>query len=595
MNERIGVYICHCGGNISDVVDVKKVVEAAKKEKGVVVAKDYMFMCSDAGQKMIEEDIKNHNLDGVVVAACSPKLHEVTFRNVVTKAGLNPYVFFHANIREHGSWPHSDDPAEATSKAIRHVKGAIAYIRNAKPLEKIVVSASPSVLIVGGGIAGIRAAIDASRAGMNVYLVEKEPFLGGRTTQLGAVYPYGRSGEEVVKGLVDELRKRDNVVIFTNAEVESINGYVGNFDVSIKVRPRYVREKPKDLRKLIDVCPVEVPDEFNYGLVKRKAIYLPYDGAYPDIPVIDMQACTKCGECAKLCKECIDLEQKEETIRVKVGAIIVATGFAPYEPKDGEFGYLKFRNVLTLPQLVRLLEISRDGKLEFGGKEVKSMAFIYCVGSRQRGGNEYCSRYCCNAAIYTSLTLLDRYREVRLYHLYRDIRTYGKYERYYEEACKKGVVFVKFNEEEPPVVKEGEDSLIVEVKDLLTGGENLEIPVDLVVLVTGMVPRKNDALNSLLKVPFSKDGFYQEVHPKLRPVETALAGIFISGTCQGPKDIKETLFSASASVCKAVCLLIRKRIELEPFVAHVDPDKCDLNMLCMKAVSYTHLTLPTKA
>lgn len=586
--RRIGVYICWCGGNISDVVDVKKVVESVKDEPGVVVAKDFMFMCSDAGQKMIEDDIKEHELNAIVVASCSPKLHEITFRNVLKRAGVNPYMYYHANIREHASWAHSDDPEEATRKAIRHVRAAIAYVRRAQPLEKIKVSSQPSALIIGGGISGLRAALDLSRMGINVFIVEKQPYLGGRVAQLGEVYPYGRKGYEIISDLIAEVKKRENIVVYTNAEVEEIKGFVGNFDVTISVKPRYFKGSQDGIEEAVKVCPVEVPDEFNFGLTKRKAIILPpYPGAYPETPAIDMENCTRCGECSKHC-EGIDLNQEEQRIGLKVGSIIVTTGFDPYEPKEGEYGYKKFSNVVTLPQFIRYLQLSSGkDKLVFNGKEVGSIAFIYCVGSRQRGGdeekvNEYCSRYCCNAVMYITLTLLDKYRDLRVYHLCRDVRTYGKNELMYEEASKRDVKFIKYDENDPPkVVAEG-DGVLVKTKDLLTEGIELEIPVDLVVLVTGMIPRNNEKLNAILKLPIGRDGFYQEVHPKLRPVETTLDGILIAGTCQGPKDIKETLLSTSAAAAKAAGLLMKGYLELEPFVAFVDTDKCNA---CEKCVS----------
>ena len=591
--KRIGVYICWCGGNISDVVDVKKVVEVVKDEPGVVVARDFMFMCSDAGQKMIEDDIKKYNLDAVVVASCSPKLHEITFRNVLVRAGKNPYMYYHANIREHVSWAHSDNPAEATRKAIRHVRAAIAYVRHAQPLEKIRVSCEPAALVIGGGIAGLRAALDLSRMGVNVFIVEKQPYLGGRVAQLSKIYPYGRKGYEVVSKLINEIKSRDNIVVYTNAEIEEVKGFIGNFEVTIRVKPRYVRGECPGIEEAVKACPIEVPDEFNYGLTKRKAIILPpYPGAYPDIPVIDIKNCTKCGRCLKYC-ETIDFDQEDQIIRLKVGALVVATGFDPYEPRENEYGYKKFSNVITLPQFMRLLELkSSSEKLTYNGKEVKSIAFIYCVGSRQvKTGeekvNEYCSRYCCNAAMYTSLNLLDESSDLKIYHIFRDIRTYGRNELMYEEACRKGVIFVKYSVNDPPkVMSNGEDKLIVKVKDLLTEGEELEIPVDLVVLVVGMTPRNNDKLNSILKLPIGRDGFYQEVHPKLRPVETTLDGILLAGTCQGPKDVRETMVSASAAAAKAASLLVKGYIELEPFVAFVNPKRCELSKRCIEECPY---------
>ena len=587
MAKRIGVYVCHCGGNISDVVDVEKVVEVIKNYPGVVVAKHFMFMCSDAGQKMIEEDIKKYNLDGVVVASCSPKLHEMTFRNCVARAGLNPYLFYHVNIREDVSWAHSDNPEEATKKAIRHVKAGIEYVRRAKPLEKIKVKTTPSVLIIGGGIAGIRAALDLSRMGVNVFLVEKSPFLGGRVAQIWKAFPSGESGKDIVRRLIEELKKRDNIVVYTNAEVESFSGFLGNFTVKIKVNPRYIVKKHPKIAEAIEKCPIEVPNEFDYGLTKRKAIYIPYEGAYPDLPVIDMEHCNKCGECVKILGDAVDFNQQPQTITLNVGAVIVATGFDTYEPKEREFGYKKFQNVITLPQFERILDISSDEKIMFNGKEVKSIAFIYCVGSRQlptgpEKVNEYCSRYCCSVTTHLNAELFKKFKDLTIYNIYRDIRTYGKYETYYEEAGRKGAVFIRYDPNDPPRVHSEGDKLIITVKDLLTNREEIEIPVDLVVLVTGMVARENKKLEEILKLPIGRDGFYQEVHPKLRPVETNIAGVLIAGTCQAPRNIQETLASASAAAAKAASIVLRETIELEPLVAFVDPSRCNLSKLCMK-------------
>ncbi|MCD6348553.1 MAG: CoB--CoM heterodisulfide reductase iron-sulfur subunit A family protein, partial [Candidatus Korarchaeota archaeon] len=289
---RIGVYVCHCGGNISDYVDVKKVVEVIKGEPGVVVAKDVMFACSDSSQNEIIADVKEHNLNRVVVASCSPKLHELTFRGTVKRAGLNPYLYYHANIREHVSWAHTDNKEGATEKAIRHVRAAIAYVRNAKPLEPIRQKTTHAVLVIGGGIAGLRAALDLSRTGLNVYLVEKSPFLGGRVPQLYKVYPNGKKGADIVRDLVSELIKRDNVAIYTNAEIKSFSGYIGNFEVEVEIKPRYIKVPYSEIKEKIKDLPDEIPDEFNYGLTKRKVVYYPYEDAFPHIPILDLEHCS---------------------------------------------------------------------------------------------------------------------------------------------------------------------------------------------------------------------------------------------------------------------------------------------------------------
>ncbi|MGB9725257.1 MAG: CoB--CoM heterodisulfide reductase iron-sulfur subunit A family protein [Fervidicoccaceae archaeon] len=585
---RIGVYVCWCGGNISDVVNVKKVVEEIRKEPGVVVANDFMFMCSDAGQKMIENDIKNYKLNAVVVASCSPKLHEQTFRNTVVRAGLNPYMYYHANIREHVSCPHGDEPEEATKKAIRHVRTAVAYLRHAKPLERIKVDATSSVLIVGGGIAGLTAALDLAKIGTTVYLVEKSPFLGGNVSRIGSIYPYGRKGSETVAELITELLKYENVAVYTNAEVKSIKGYIGNYEVELKIKPRYFKGKCENIEDAIKACPMRTADEMSFGLEKRTAIMVPpHRGAYPNIPAIDDKLCNRCGECLKVCKDKIDFNQEYQTVVLKVGSIIISTGFKPYEPKEGEYGYAIYNEVLTLPQLSVLLEKAGGSKeLKVNGKRVETIAYIYCVGSRQKPGNgekanTYCSRYCCNATMHLAIKIAEKYPGIKQYHFYRDIRTYGKNELMYEEACKKGSVFIKYSEDEPPKVRKDKCKIIVETKDLLTDGLEIEVPADLVVLVTGMEPNSISELNEVLKLPMGRDGFFQEVHPKLRPVETTLAGMFIAGTAQGPKDIKETVASALAAAAKAASIALKKSLELEPFIAYVEPEKCNLSKNCI--------------
>jgi heterodisulfide reductase subunit A len=524
---RVGVYVCHCGGNISDTVDIQKVVDAAKAEPDVVWARDVTFACADSSQKDMIEDVKAQKLDRIVVASCSPKLHELTFRGVVQRAGLNPYQYYHANIREQASWAHSDDPEGATEKAIRHVRAAVAYARLAEPLARMKAAFVPKVLVIGGGVAGLKAAIDLSSMGVGVVLLERSPALGGRTAELPEVYPYGRPGAEVVQGLLDELRRNEGVTTFTNATLERVAGHVGSFEATFVVNP--VDPKAHDVR------PAQ--------------------------------------------------------ITVTVGAILVATGADTYIPKPGEYGYGRLAHVVTLPEFLRLTELSGSGDLVIQGTRVRRVAFIYCVGSRQApvdGGsaNEYCSRYCCNATVSSTLALLRDHPDLTVYHLYRDMRTYGKNELMYEDASRRGVAFVRFNGEEPPSVAEANGGLVVSVKDQLIDGEVVEIPVDLVVLVTGLVPRENKDLEGILKLPLGKDGFYQEVHPKLRPVETNIAGLYIGGTAQGPKDLGEAVESGAAMAAKAAAFALRGELELEPFVATVDASRCTGSQACVSACPY---------
>jgi heterodisulfide reductase subunit A len=597
---RIGVYICHCGGNISDYVDVKKVAEEIGKEENVVVAKDVMFACSDSSQNEMVEDIEAKKLDRLIVASCSPRLHEVTFRNVSKRAGLNPYTYFHVNIREQSSWAHTDDKKGATQKALREVRSALAYSRLSEPLEGIKAQSTPAVLIVGAGVAGLRAAIDLANAGIAVHLVEKEPFLGGHVSQLSKIYPSRESGPEIVNKLVREALSNENVAVYTNAEVASVEGYVGNFEVTVNTRPRYFKATCPALASVQETSKRTIPNEFDYGLTKRGAVIVPpYEGAYPAIPCLDREQCpleyldqlhAVCGP------KTVDPEQKSESIRVKVASVIVAAGFDPYEPMIGEFGYGLYKNVMTLQQLHRSIDLAAL-------QNVHDIAFIYCVGSRQtpttekQDVNTYCSRYCCNATMNVSLSLLRNSKGLRLYHLYRDIRTYGLNETLYEEASKEGVVFLKYSEDAPPTVSEKNGKLAVKVKDLLTPiEEELEMPVDLVVLVTGMIPRKNnEKLYSILKISKGKDNFLLEIHPKLRPVETAIAGVYIAGTAQAPRDISETLASAEAAAAKAASIALKKELILEPFVAHVNPEQCSLNTKCIEECKYDAIEIKENA
>ncbi len=577
MKRRIGVYICHCGGNISDYVDVKKVREAVKDEEGVFLAKTTVFACSDSSQKEIIADIQENNLDGIVVASCSPKLHLHTFRSVAERAGLNPYEYVQVNIREQDSWAHSDNPEKATEKAIRLIRAGIKRAIEAKPLTPNEIPVINGVAVIGGGAAGMRAAIELSDTGLNVYLIEKEHFLGGRIPQWGELFETNERGEVLIERLYKEIVKRNNIKIFTGAEVESFSGCVGNFELGVRIKPRFVKRdfNCKDYEKILKECPVEVEDEFNFGLTKRKAIYKSYEKAFPEIPAIDKENCTRCGICEKLCPESFDFNQKEEKLNLRVGAVILTTGFSPYEPKEGEFGYGKFNSVLTLQQFRRLMELS-NGELSYNSKKIKNIAFIYCVGSRQKDGeNKYCSRYCCTAAIHTSLLLKEKYNDIKSYHLFRDIRTYGKQEILYRDSCKNGDIYLKFDESNPPIVEKNGVDVSVKIKDILTDGEEIEIIPDLVVLVTGMIPRENGGLEKIFKVPVGRDKFFSEIHPKLRPVETVINGVYIAGTGQGPKNLTETILSSLSSVAKAYSLLSSGTLKLEPIVAIIDEEKCE--------------------
>jgi heterodisulfide reductase subunit A2 len=519
--RRIGVYVCHCGGNISDYVDVEQVVTDIREAGDVVVARTTMFACSDASQQDIEADIRANHLDGLVVASCSPKLHTYTFRGVAQRAGLNPYEYTQVNIREQCSWVHTDDHDGATAKATALVAAGVGRTRNTVPLEPMIVDTIPHTLVIGGGIAGLRAAIGLADIGLRVTLVERELVLGGHVRTLGRMFPNDRNGRELIDGLVAEVKRREAITVLTGAEVVSKAGSFGNYRVGVRVG----------------------------------------------------------GEGAG-------------TIEVAVGTIIAATGFDSYTPADGELG-TGLDGVLTLPDFKRLVD-DATGPLAWRGRPVRSVAYVYCVGSRNTAGcaNGYCSRFCCAATVQTAVQVSGLDPSVRQFHLYRDMRTYGKFEPLYTDARDAGSVFLKFDNDEPPTVATGPDGrLTVTVRDLLTERTELAIPVDLVVLVTGMVPRANEELTGVLKLPAGADGFFNEIHPKLRPVETVVDGVLIAGASQGPKTSSESVIQALAAVTQSAAVLKKGYTELDPLVAIVEPDACTACGDCLTSCPYDAISM----
>jgi heterodisulfide reductase subunit A len=517
--RKIGVYVCQCGGNISDYVDVDQVVEAVEHDPDVVVARTAMFTCSDATQQEIVQDAHEKGLDALVVASCSPKLHTLTFRDVAKRAGMNPFQYTQVNVREQCSWTHTDDHEGATEKAVRLVRAGINRTRLTEPLEPIVVETTPQSLVVGGGISGLRAALGLAQIGLSVFLVEKELKLGGWVAGFGHMYPHGRNGADLIARLEEAVRAHPTITVFTNAEVMNKSGSFGNYQATIAVH----------------------------------------------------------GE-------------RLETITVDVGSIVVATGFDTYEPAAGEFGYGTV-GVVTLPEFKKMVDESA-GSLEYNGRPVKTIAYIYCVGSRQgddvEGGHSYCSRYCCTAAVDAALEAVAKGDPaLRQYHLYRDMRTYGKYELLWSESREKGSLYLRVPDDEPPTVEKlASGGLKVTTRDLLTGGEEVAIPADLVVLVTGMVPRENDELVGVLKLPVGNDGFFNEIHPKLRPVETIVDGVLICGACQSPKNSAESVASGLAAVTQSGAMLKRGFAELDPMVAIVDDQTCTWCGKCLETCPY---------
>jgi len=535
---RIGVYVCHCGGNISDVVDVQRVTGEAEKLPNVVVARHHASMCSQGGQDLVVEDIHKEKLDRVVIAACTPSLHEHTFRAAIIRAGQNPFLYEHVNIREQVSWCSGADTEGATRKAIRLVAAGVAKAKLLEPLLPISKEVCRHVTVLGGGVSGLRAARDLSRGGFSVTLMEKSPTLGGHVPRWERVYPTEKRGTELLAPLMDEVNKDPNIEVYTNTTVHEVSGCVGDFHVGAQ-------------RLANDA-----------------------DGQ-PDLAEVALHS----------------------------GALVLATGFDLYEPRRGEFGFGEFPEVITLAQLEEWFaeEETNDGTFQYQGQPIRNVCLIHCVGSRQIEGlhepgpdgkiHDNCSRVCCTATLQAAAALRRRYPRLNVFELYRDIRTYGRnHEQYYEEATRQGVIFLRYEPEHLPSVTKSEHSdqypLSVTVRDTLTFGEEVEIPTDLVVLATGMVPRDLETLIDELKLSRSADGFLQEVHPKLRPVELAVGGVFVAGTCQAPMDISESCASASAAAAKVAALLGKGQIELDPFRARVDPERCRGEGRCIDACEH---------
>ena len=603
---RLGVYTCKCGGNISDVVRCAAVAKTLGKLTGVTVSRTDMSMCSDAGQALIEKDIKEKGVNRVVIGACAPSLHEQTFRGAVARAGLNPYFYHHVGIREQDSWVHHDDPDGASDKAVHLMAAGIAKARLLDPLEPIRLEAKQHALVIGGGFAGLRAAWDIARRGIKVTLIEKSPFLGGRVAQLEKLFPTGESARELLRELIEYVTTHPDITIYTQAELVGVKGYVGDFQAQISQQSRGVSGDIAE--EAMAACTVEVPNEFDYGLTKRKAIYRAYDGCYPPAPAVDWD--NYVDGCVRLDGQVLHLENRPKSFDLNVGAVVVATGFRPYEPYNGEYGYDLFPGVMTLPKFIRFLSlIDEEEELLCDGHPVRNIALIHCVGSRQLDGinepqpdgqiNNYCSRVCCTATLHVANDLRERFPDINIFDIYEDIRTYGRgHELTYIQASQDMVRFLRFHDDELPSVTaaapEDDYPLVVKVKDYLTWGEELEVPVDLVVLAVGMMPNPIADIINLLKIAPGTDRFLLEVHPKLRPVETAVPGIVLAGTAQGPMNIQESCAAASAAAAKVAVLLAQGQVELDPFVARVDPDRCDGSGQCLEVCQYEDaITLET--
>lgn len=592
---RVGVYVCHCGINIAGVIDVEEVAKYAKKLGGVVVAKDDKYMCSDPGQELIKKDILEHKLNRVVVAACSPRMHEPTFRTACQEAGLNPYLSEMANIREHGSWVHMNEPEKATQKAKELVRMAVAKARLLEPLKNPKVSVIKKALVIGGGVAGIQASLDLADQGFKVYLVEKTPSIGGTMAQLDKTFPTMDCSACILTPKMVDVSRHPNIELLTYSEVKKVDGYVGNFRVKVEIKPRFVKgDACTGCGGCADACPVEVPNEFDLGLGTRKAIYVPFPQAVPLIYTIDDENCVGCGMCDNICDpDAIEFDQKAKTVTLDVGTIIVAAGFKVFDAaRKEEYGYGVYDNVITGLEFERLINASgpTGGKLlrPSDGKEPKSIGFIQCVGSRDETvGNPYCSRVCCMYAIKNARIYKEKHPDAEIYIFYIDIRAFGKgYEEFYKSAQEDyGVKFIRGR---PGKIEENSETknLSAKVEDTLLG-KNLDIELDLVVLSVGLEPPADaDELQKLLKISRGADGFFMEAHPKLRPVDTLTDGLFLAGTVQGPKDIPDTVVQGSAAASRAAIPMAAGEVEVEPIVASVDTDTCIGCRICERACDF---------
>jgi heterodisulfide reductase subunit A len=610
---RIGVYVCHCGSNIAGTVDVAEVARWAGeslRHRGVVVAREYKFMCSSPGQELVTDDIKNLGLNRIVVAACSPHLHEKTFRNATAKAGLNPYLCELVSIREQDSWVHTDKAA-ATAKAKAILAGGVERVRRNEPLTPLRVEVNPATLVVGGGIAGITAALELAEAGFKVYMVEREPSIGGHMAQFDKTFPTLDCAACILTPKMVDVGTHPNVELLTWSEVEKVEGYVGNFTVTVRKKARYVNE---DLCNGCGVCqekcPKKVIDEvFEAGLGYRKAIYTPFAQAVPRTPVIDRPNCTyfekgTCKACVKFCESgAIDFEQQDQILTFDVGNIILATGYDLFDArKMVQYGYGKLPNVFTSLEFERLSNSAgpTNGRvvLRDGVTEPKSVAIIHCVGSRDRHHNNYCSAICCMQSLKFS-HLVKEHTEATIYEFYIDMRTVGKgYDEFYQRIIEEGGIFVRGKPGEITDVArtpEEEGKTIVQVEDTLIE-EQRRIPVDMVILSAGLEPRAGAReVATRFGLSCSSDGWAIEKHPKLDPVATMTEGVFVAGCVSGPKDIPASVAQGSAAAARVLGRIQQKAMSLEPIKASITAERCSgcriCNTLCpYNAISFDEVT-----
>ncbi len=603
--QRIGVFVCWCGSNIAGTVDVQAVSDALQSEPGVVFSTNYQYMCSQAGQDMIKDAVKEHNLTGIVVCSCSPRMHEATFRKTAAAAGLNPYMVEIANIREQCSWIHKDKE-EGTRKAIVLAKTAVAKLKNDKPLQAGTSQVTKRALVIGGGIAGIQTALDVADAGYEVDIVEQRPTIGGRMAQLDKTFPTLDCSACILTPKMVEASQNEKINIISYAKVEKVSGFVGSFKATIRKKARFVDEtKCTGCSLCMQKCPSKKgKDEFNMEMNNRPAIYIPFAQAIPNVAVIDPEQCVKlktgkCGLCEKVCQAgAINYKMEDELIEREYGAIVVATGFKPIDPSPlNEYGYAENADVVTSLELERLMNAAGPTKGTLlrpsDGKHPHEIVFIQCVGSRcdenTERGKPYCSKICCMYTAKHAMLIRDKYPDTNVHVFYIDVRTPGKnFDEFYRRAVEQyGVDYIKGMVGK--VAKEG-DKLMVRGSDLINN-QQVEIAADLVVLATAIEPDPSArSIGTMLTASMDTNDFFTEAHAKLRPVESPTAGIFLSGVAQGPKDVPETVAQASAAASKVIGLLAKDHLVTNPCVAESNELMCNGCSQCEKVCPYGAIT-----
>jgi heterodisulfide reductase subunit A len=597
MNRNIGVYICHCGTNIAATVDCEELSRFATTLPGVKVSRDYRYLCADPGQDLIKKDIRELSVDRVVIAACSPRMHETTFRAAISSAGLNPYFLNISNIREQCSWVHRDKES-GTEKAMQLLRAAVARVLRQEALTPRKVEIKPSALVVGAGIAGIQAALTMANEGMKVILVERSPYIGGHMAQLDKTFPTLDCASCIFTPKTVEVARSKNIELLVCSEVEEVKGYVGNFTVTIKRHPTYVdMSRCTGCGDCTEACVLKkgVPSEFEEGMATRRAIYVAFPQAVPLKAVVDKESCLLLsgGKCKKSCVEAckagaIDFGQKEEIVEKEVGSIIITTGYDLFDPHLlPQYGYGIYEDVISNLQFERLASPSgptRGEVLLRDGTVPKGIAFLHCIGSRDENANLYCSRVCCMASMKQAHLAKEK-TGAEIYEFYIDINAFGKgYQEFYKRVREEGVFFIRGKGSE---IFKKNGRLVVAAEDTLLGTP-VEISVDMVVLGTGLTARRGaERVAQVFGISQSADGFFMEAHPKLRPVSTNVDGIFLAGCCQAPKDIPDTVAQASAAAAEAVSLGVRGQIEVEPTTAVIDPDLCAGCKLCMEICPYS--------